>query len=125
LLEQLASALEAGYRQLGMTKKQALAGSGELLEDLARAYSDLGRFDQAAQIYGQLVEGLDAAQEPSAYWSAELGYCRCILAARGQDKRAMKSLVVRIAQLKQQDPSMGNLAEQFADIEAQAAQAGE
>jgi hypothetical protein len=125
LLEQLASALEAGYRQLGMAKKQALAGSGELLEDLARAYGDLGRFEQAAQIYGQLIEGLDAAQAPSAYWNAELGYCRCILAARGRDKRAMKSLAVRIAQLKQQDPAMGNLAEQFAAIQSQAAQAGE
>ncbi len=125
ILEQLALALESGYRQLATEKKQALAVPGDLLEDLARAYSDLGRFDQATQIYGQLTEGLDVAQDPSAYWNAELGYCRCILAARRQDKRAMKSLVVRIAQLKQQDSTMGNLAEQFTAIQSQAERAGE
>jgi hypothetical protein len=125
LVDQLASALAQGYRQLGEARKQALAAPGDILLDLARAYGDMGRFEEAAQLYGRLVEGLDAQRDPAAYWTAELGYCRSILAARRQDKRAMKSLVVRIAQLKQQDPALGNLAEQFGDIEAQAAQAGD
>ncbi|MGA2265236.1 MAG: hypothetical protein ABSH10_02265 [Phycisphaerae bacterium] len=125
LVDQLAAALSQGYHQLGEARKQAVAAPGDILLDLARAYSDMGRFEEAAQLYGRLAEGLDTRRDPAAYWAAELGYCRSILAARRQDKRAMKSLVVRIAQLKQQDPSLGNLAGQFEDIEAQAAQAGE
>jgi tetratricopeptide (TPR) repeat protein len=113
--------LSQGYHQLGEARKQAVAAPGDILLDLARAYSDMGRFEEAAQLYGRLAEGLDTRRDPAAYWAAELGYCRSILAARRQDKRAMKSLVVRIAQLKQQDPSLGNLAGQFEDIEAQAA----
>lgn len=122
LLDQLASALEDGHRQLAQLAAQAFPAPGDVLSDLARAYADLGRHEDAAQVYAKLTEGLDPRQDPAAYWAAELGYCRSILACRAADPRAMRSLVVRIAQLKVQDPALGGLADQFAAIESQAAQ---
>ncbi len=118
--EQLASALQDGYRRVAQAKTQAIPARGDILLALARAYADLGRYQDAAELYGRLAEGLDPAQDHTAYWRAELGYCRCILAWRHDDERAMKSLGVRIAQLRLRDPQLGGLAEQFAAIESQA-----
>ncbi|MCJ7544715.1 MAG: hypothetical protein MUP47_09175 [Phycisphaerae bacterium] len=120
LVEQLVSALRDGYRHVAQAKKEALAARGDILLALARAYADLGRNDEAAELYGRLAEGLDPVNDPAAYWQAELGYCRCILASRREDERAMKSLAVRIAQLRVRDPQLGGLGEQFAAVQLQA-----
>lgn len=119
--EQLVSALRDGYRQVAQAKKQAVPARGDILLSLARAYAELGRSTEAAELYGRLAEGLDPAKDAAAYWQAELGYCRCILASRHQDERAMKSLAVRIAQLRLRDPQLGGLGEQFAAIQSQVA----
>jgi tetratricopeptide (TPR) repeat protein len=120
LVEPLASAVRDGYRQLAQARTQALAAPGDILMALARAYAETGRLDQAADLYGRLTEGLDPATQKEAYWQSELGYCRCILASRREDPRAMKSLAVRIAQLRLKDPQLGGLAEGFAAIESEA-----
>jgi hypothetical protein len=120
--EQLASALRESYRQLAQARRQGLAARGDILMALARAYAELTRYEEAAALYGQLAEGLDPAaqNQKEAYWQSELGYCRCILAWRRDDERAMKSLVVRIAQLRVKDPQLGGLGAGFAAIESQA-----
>lgn len=126
LLGQLADALSNGYREIAQVASRSIPARGDILELLARAYQDLGRFDQAAGLYKKLTEGLEGGPEAAAYWRAELGYCLCLLKARGDDATAMKSLAVRIAQLRQQDSAMGGLADRFAEIEAEVkASAGE
>ena len=80
LAEQLASALHEGFGQVAAARKQAVPARGDILSALARAYADLGRNEEAAELYGTLAEGLDPHQDAAAYWQAELGYCRAILA---------------------------------------------
>jgi hypothetical protein len=67
-----------------------------------------------------LVDGL--AGGSAAYWNAELEYCQCLLEGFAADGVAMKGLLVRLKQLRMEDPGMGGLKDRFEAIESRASE---
>ncbi|MGC9455079.1 MAG: tetratricopeptide repeat protein [Phycisphaerae bacterium] len=88
------------------------------IRGLAGAHQALGNYDRAAELYGDLVAGMDPGDP--LYWRTELAYCRALLEARRDDPGAMRRLILRIRQLRDEDRLMGQLFARFDEIEAAA-----
>jgi hypothetical protein len=117
-LASLARALEEGYPALRDMQKASVPGDAANMAALARAYRALGRHAEAVRYYRSLVDGLGGGS--TAYWSAELEYCQCLLEGFASDRQAMKGLVIRLKQLRMEDLSMGGLKDRFEAVESRA-----
>ena len=67
---------------------------------LARAHHALGQYAQAVKYYNQLAVGIDKDRQPGLFWKAQIGACECTLKAFKDNNDRMKTLLLRIRQLK-------------------------
>jgi hypothetical protein len=98
-----------------------LAVDAANIRGLARAQHALGNHADAAELYADLVRGMEASDE--LYWPTELEYCRCLLEAHRDNPPALRRLLIRIRQLRGEQRRMGGLAGRFEEVEEQAERA--
>ena len=117
----LADRLRAGARALQEARVRRIPVDLRNALGLARAQRYLGNADAARRQYARIVRGLRLAENAaSRYWPVQLEYARFLLENFAEDASAMRSLVVRIDQLRAKDPLMGGLREGFNVVRLQA-----
>ncbi len=109
----------------GKARKQAVPIDAGNIRGLARTHRAMNNFKGGAlKYYSELVAGLDRSRDAGLYWAMQLERCECLLEAFEGDRVQSKRLGALIRQLRVEDANMGQLAGEFAVIEAEAARSG-
>ncbi len=110
----------------GEARKQAVPIDAGNIRGLARTHRAMNNFKGggALKYYAELVAGLDRSRDAGLYWAMQLERCECLLDAFEDDRVQLRRLGALIRQLRVEDANMGQLAGEFAVIEAEAARSG-
>ena len=126
--------MEFALKQLADILKEMLPYDADVLIGLARAHRNLGDFESAMRYYNKMSGGINRAEHRDLFWETELEYLNCAVenffskignlpADKAEREKAakeieagLKALIRRVERLRQKDPSMGDLADEFVEV---------
>ena len=107
---------------MGLAK--AHKGVGRLRERQRNDEEAVKAYKEGLKQYRKVLAGVDPddQKQQKLFWTAQLGYCECVLGGYRRNKEAIQGLVARIRILRDKSPMMGGYYPRFNAIEKSAQQ---
>jgi hypothetical protein len=100
-----AAAIDKAYQAMRKVQVESLNIDAIVVMMRARAYMILEKYEDAISLYRNLAAGLDPVGMLDMYWESQVDFAQCLLQANRDKPRELALLIIRINQLKINNPN--------------------